>query len=56
MGRSSAASAMLIRVGEPVVTSTNQGSATNVIALPVLETASAVRSAGRVRFLTVAKI
>ena len=27
---------MLIRVGEPVVARTNQGSATNVIALPVL--------------------
>ena len=51
MGRISAASTMLIRVGEPVVARTNQGSATNVIALPVLETASAVSSAGSVRFL-----
>ena len=52
MGRISAASTMLIRVGEPVVARTNQGNATNVIALPVLETASAVSSAGSVTFLT----
>ena len=44
IGRISAASTMLIRVGEPVVARTNQGSATKVIALPVLETASAVRA------------
>jgi hypothetical protein len=35
-----------------VVASTNHGNATKVIALPVLETASAVSSAGSVRFLT----
>ena len=56
IGRISAASTMLICVGEPVVTSTNHGSATNVIALPVLETASAVSSAGRVRFLMATNI
>ena len=50
-GRISAASTTLMRVGEPPVESTNQGRATKVIALPVLETASAASSAGRVRFL-----
>ena len=50
IGRISAARTTLIFVGEPVVTSTNHGSATKVIALPVLETASAVSRAGRVRF------
>jgi hypothetical protein len=30
-----------MRVGEPLVTSTNQGSATKVMALPIPETASA---------------
>src|SRR5579862_4580645 len=56
IGRISAARTMLILVAEPVVTRTNHGRATKVMALPVLETASAVRSAGSVRFLTADKI
>jgi TetR/AcrR family transcriptional regulator, transcriptional repressor of aconitase len=38
-----------MRVAEPLVTSTNHGSATNVIAVPVLETTSAATSASSVR-------
>jgi hypothetical protein len=42
---------MLIRDAEPwLVTSTNQGRARNVIALPEVETSSATSSALRVRF------
>ena len=48
-GRISTASTTLMRVAEPVVASTNQGSATNVIALPVDETISARTSARSVR-------
>jgi hypothetical protein len=45
---------MLNRVAEPpLVWSTSQGSARKVMALPVLETASATSSAISVRFLKV---
>ena len=49
IGAISTASTTLIRAAEPLVTSTNQGSATNVIAVPVLETTSATTSAVKVR-------
>src|SRR5262249_61565448 len=49
IGAISTARTMLVFVAEPVVTRTNQGSATKVIAVPPAETASATRSAIRVR-------
>src|SRR4051812_12064255 len=49
IGRTSAARTTLIRPGDPPVERMNQGSATKVIAVPMLETASAARSAMRVR-------
>jgi hypothetical protein len=41
---------MLTWVAEPLVTSTNHGRATKVIAVPVLETISATRRARSDRF------
>ena len=57
MPTNSAASTAPIRVGEPVDTSTNQGSATAVISVPVVEMTSAARSpangrASRLRLVT----
>jgi len=49
IGTTSAARTTLMRVGDPLVTSTNHGRATNVMAVPVLETTSAARSASRLR-------
>ena len=43
-GASSAARTQPIFADEPVVTATNHGSATNVIAVPVRETSSAAMS------------
>ena len=56
IGAISTASTTLIRAAEPLVTSTNHGSATNVIAVPVVETTSATTSADRVRDLMTIKI
>ena len=52
-GISSAARTQPILAVDPVVTSTNQGSATNVIADPVRETSSATTRAARERFLKI---
>ena len=52
-GRSSHASTQPIRAVEPVVISTNHGSATYVIADPVRDTSSAVRIAASDRFLSI---
>jgi hypothetical protein len=45
MGTRLAATTTPIRAGDPVVTSTNQGSASRVICEPVVEIASAASSA-----------
>src|SRR5215212_248391 len=51
-GRSSAARTQPIFAVEPVVTRTNQGSATYVIAEPLRDTSSATTTAARDRFLS----
>ena len=54
-GASSAASTQPIRAAEPVVTRTNQGSATKVIEVPVSETSSAETMPRSERFLNMAR-
>jgi hypothetical protein len=54
IGTSSAARTTLIRVAEPVVSSTNHGSARKVIVVPVVETSSATRRAASDRFRSTA--
>ena len=56
MGAISAARTKLIFETEPVVTRTNQGSATKVICVPVIEISSEANSARVVRFLSTAEI
>ena len=56
IGSISAASTQPILAVEPVVTRTNHGSATNVIAVPVSETSSAVMSPRSERFLSIVEI
>jgi hypothetical protein len=56
IGAISAASTRLVLAAEPVVTRTNHGRATKVIDVPLVETASARRSAISVRERSTAKI
>jgi hypothetical protein len=56
IGRISAARTKLIFDTDPVVTSTNQGNATKVICVPVIEINSEANSARVVRFLSTAGI